>query len=746
MKKSRPNLFYRYVFTYMLTAVLSAVCVLFSYMLIHNLMSGELQRSNELTLNQLQYSYDKCISDIEDFVTVCASNKTIAKFSTLNGELTPQMIYESTNISNTLSDLKNASKSNGEYAMYFSSTDTVITTRSATSSVSHYNVNDFNMSYEEYLNLINTDTRNSFLKIPLKNGGFKYLYTARTFFTRSFGNSNATFIAILDNDDFEVISENLFDDANFFIQFAQDNIMGISSSIDISASDISNASDSTIKINGKGYIISSVPSKIWNINYIMLRPLHIVNQKLRYVSMLYIALMAIILLGGIIMALYFAKRNYLDVSRIKRLVEKHISETPDSKVKNEFELISSAINNLISKNNSLYVDNHNQEKSLKKNSILNLFNANSNNSDNISAELLRMGVTFVSDKFAVILVKTEEYNDYDSYSFIVSNMLEALCSQNNKAYVVEKNGFWVCLINFDIYITADDVENEITTFINLAYNIMKQEFNVNLIFSASRLLTGFQSLYDGYMEALSVMDYKMTYNQNDVIFLDDIYKNTAGKKLTYFTFEEERELLEALIAGNAAEAVDILETLFNNIKVNSLIVFGAKCFAYDIFCTMIRAAITLSSSTKKYLDKMNIPNQLARTENNDEILEIMINAVVMLCDYIENNISSISILENKVMDYIYDNFSDFDMGLQKIADHLNMHPVYLSSSFKERCGEGISKRIEKVRLTKALEFLNSGFSISDTALKVGYANIRTFSTAFKRYYGINPSSVKGNKK
>ena len=177
--------------------------------------------------------------------------------------------------------------------------------------------------------------------------------------------------------------------------------------------------------------------------------------------------------------------------------------------------------------------------------------------------------------------------------------------------------------------------------------------------------------------------------------------------------------------------------LFVNVKSNSLIVFGMKCFAYDIFCT-------LGDKARDYLNSINIPNQLISAEANDEIAEIIITAVVLMCNYVEENLASASVLEKNVMNYIQDNYDDFDLGLQKIADHLNMHPAYLSSSFKERCGEGISERITKVRLSKSLSLLDKGFSISETAKKVGYINVRTFSAAFRRYYGKNPSSIRKN--
>ncbi len=83
----------------------------------------------------------------------------------------------------------------------------------------------------------------------------------------------------------------------------------------------------------------------------------------------------------------------------------------------------------------------------------------------------------------------------------------------------------------------------------------------------------------------------------------------------------------------------------------------------------------------------------------------------------------------------------FDLGLQKIADHLNMHPAYLSSSFKERCGEGISENY-KGKAYKIVVIIGQRLFHKRNGKKAGYINVRTFSAAFRRYYGKNPSSIR----
>ncbi len=81
-------------------------------------------------------------------------------------------------------------------------------------------------------------------------------------------------------------------------------------------------------------------------------------------------------------------------------------------------------------------------------------------------------------------------------------MTEELCEQNsNKGFVVEKNGFLVCLINFNIYVTSDDAENEIQKITNQAYDIMQQEFNIKAYIlrqqNAYRLPVPLRRIYGG---------------------------------------------------------------------------------------------------------------------------------------------------------------------------------------------------------------------------------------------------------
>ena len=90
---------------------------------------------------------------------------------------------------------------------------------------------------------------------------------------------------------------------------------------------------------------------------------------------------------------------------------------------------------------------------------------------------------------------------------------------------------------------------------------------------------------------------------------------------------------------------------------------------------------------------------------------------------------------NHINVYYYQNLT-----LQDIADHFNIHPVYLSRSFKEEMGINISSYINYIRVEKAKLLLCLGtYRTNEIAYTVGFNNTQSFYNAFKKNSGCSPS-------
>lgn len=97
----------------------------------------------------------------------------------------------------------------------------------------------------------------------------------------------------------------------------------------------------------------------------------------------------------------------------------------------------------------------------------------------------------------------------------------------------------------------------------------------------------------------------------------------------------------------------------------------------------------------------------------------------------------------QILDYFEDHYAE-KISLDRIADNMYLSPFYISRIFKSEVGDTPIRHLINIRLEKAMELLQSGFSgsIQEAAARVGYEDAYHFSKLFKKRYGYPPSQVK----
>ncbi len=78
--------------------------------------------------------------------------------------------------------------------------------------------------------------------------------------------------------------------------------------------------------------------------------------------------------------------------------------------------------------------------------------------------------------------------------------------------------------------------------------------------------------------------------------------------------------------------------------------------------------------------------------------------------------------------------------ISRLARRVGLNECYLKNGFRRRTGLPIGEYVRQQRMTKALEFLESGkYNIMETAMMVGYSNPSHFAAAFRKVHGHLPS-------
>lgn len=95
-----------------------------------------------------------------------------------------------------------------------------------------------------------------------------------------------------------------------------------------------------------------------------------------------------------------------------------------------------------------------------------------------------------------------------------------------------------------------------------------------------------------------------------------------------------------------------------------------------------------------------------------------------------------------ITSYIRDNYTK-ELSLEKLSDIFGYTPAYLSRMFRRYAGINYKSYLQGVRLERAVkELANTEDTISDIALRHGFANSKSFSGEFRKKYGLMPNEYR----
>lgn len=151
----------------------------------------------------------------------------------------------------------------------------------------------------------------------------------------------------------------------------------------------------------------------------------------------------------------------------------------------------------------------------------------------------------------------------------------------------------------------------------------------------------------------------------------------------------------------------------------------------------------------EFEDVMHIPYAHSVFEDMKKCSAMSIGRTEFLCSKIWQLISLIYDKQDKKLDYVDKALniinSEYmsDISVQGIADRIGLERTYFSNLFKTRIGISPKQYLLKTRMEQAAVFIKDySYSVSVTALSVGYGDVYTFSKKFKQYFGVSPSKFR----
>ena len=462
---------------------------------------------------------------------------------------------------------------------------------------------------------------------------------------------------------------------------------------------------------------------------------------------LFLLLSAIALAAGLCAALYLSHRNSIP---IRRLVDR-ISKRDEARIdrnESELDVIEGAVSNLLSHNSMLKAEMTRRIPLLRAGFFEKLLRGGFYTDEEVEALLPYLGLSFDDSGYRIGLIRLtgherevseQDIRRIDSERIIAKKVLSDFSGPG--CYFHEKDTDKIVLFwktgGFDADRKLEEIMNE------AALDLIRG-FGIRIACGIGERRIKLLDAHASLGEAQNAIDHLDRAPGRQVHWFEGLPRYPIGY---HYPIEIESRLYNLVRIGESAEAHHILDEVFEEN-------FGERALATDDMrrlmeemkgtASKLRDEILVNGSRHKCVDLNKMISSIDTCASTEELSAAVKDCITLLCDTVNERKRSHNLeLVNRIKEYIRSNYRDPNLTLYMVASSFGLTETYLSQFFKEQTGENYSAFLEKVRIHEARRLLlEEGVSVAASARSVGYLINSTFYRAFKRIFGMSPSTYR----
>lgn len=225
-----------------------------------------------------------------------------------------------------------------------------------------------------------------------------------------------------------------------------------------------------------------------------------------------------------------------------------------------------------------------------------------------------------------------------------------------------------------------------------------------------------------------------------------LWHNTVKDELFYYYPPDMEKRIESLVcAGNYDMVRALLDDLYEeNFRKRQLSEYAFKQLVFCMLSSINHIVLNRANLAPKSMKEIIlIITNLEELVTAQEFWEKLRTIYAIICEYFQDHQQSKrNLMIQSALDYISNNFSDGQLNIHRVSDYVGINAEYFSKLFKNETGIYFSDYLEKCRIDTAAALLDTGTKVEDVAYQVGYHSSHAFRRAFKRVYGVTPTSFR----
>lgn len=268
------------------------------------------------------------------------------------------------------------------------------------------------------------------------------------------------------------------------------------------------------------------------------------------------------------------------------------------------------------------------------------------------------------------------------------------------------------------------------------HNYLFDTYGIWLFAGIGRNTPDLMNVWESYQQAAEAASY---ISKNYFFFPYEFIKKDSN--VFYYPAEISTKLIHFITTGNTPQVLELFNLIHQeNIEERSLPINILKFLLSDIRNTLLKARFALPSNVPKETIQL-----LDERFDQHVTFKLCEDIALTLCELFTIKTEDTDLIA-AIEKYIAKNYMDPSMGLNKISDEFQISESYFSHLFKEKTGVNFSTYLENIRMREAARLIKeTNISLNELYISVGYNNANTFRRAFKKTYGVTPSSMREGK-
>ena len=369
------------------------------------------------------------------------------------------------------------------------------------------------------------------------------------------------------------------------------------------------------------------------------------------------------------------------------------------------------------------------------------------NDDKWNEDIKTLDIDLNYKYYSVISIRGDGSFLFNNLENIANEKDLSLISISIKNIVDEELGKYCKFISFPYYdntvvIVNFNTKEEILNIIkgiNEICSIYKRIMNFKISAGIGHIFMEIAEMKSSYKSSQNALEYRFILGSGKGIYIEDVEPNTVIK--LQLDDSNERNMLNAIKIGGHIEIRNEINNIFKKAEESLLPFNQYRIYLMEIMTSLLKLVQAYKFDINDIFgEDFNCYAKLEHFESIQLMKEWFISKAIIVNDFIKKErVNSTHLLVEKAKKYIYENYSDSELSVEKMCKELHVSPTYFSTIFKKETEMNFVNYLTTIRLEEAVKLLNTTDDKTYViAASVGYPEANYFSYVFKKKYGVSP--------